>query len=287
MNRFFPIFLAFLLLPFFAQAQLRGGFKVGLNLSSIKGPTLTENGAKESYRSLTGFHVGPVIQWPITESYGLKAEVLYNQAGGIYQYEGQGFNFFRAEDGTKILAEGQKKVDLSILNTYLDVPIMGYLRVGSFQLDGGFRIGLLVSSTADGKMVFSGQTELGSSIDEFEQTLFYNYKKDKPGGADYSSFTEKLIDGKPTQIPKTLGAYFFEDDDAGKKFNTIDLGLSAGVSYFIGRSLYIGARANFGLSDITNNNVDFNRLKTDGAKLLRQADKDKNFQIQLSIGFSL
>jgi len=286
MNRFFPIILILWLLPTVSQAQLRGGFKTGLNFSSLKGPVLSVDGGSETFEPTTGFHVGPVIQWPISESFGVKAEILYNQAGGKYHFDGEGFNIFRAEDGTKILATGQKKVDLRLLNTYLDLPIMAYGRVGAFQVEGGLRLGFLISSTADGKLTFSGKTEAGDIVMEQEQTLFYNYKKDKAGEANYNEFTEISLDNKNTQIPSKLGAYFFEDEKE-KFFNTFDLGLSVGASYFIGRSLYIGARANFGLSDVTNNKADFDQIKTDGLNLIRQADKDKNFQIQLSVGFSL
>ncbi len=286
MNRFLPILLILWLLPTVSQAQLRGGFKTGLNFSSLKGPVLSEDGGTETFEPSTGFHVGPVIQLPITESFGVKAEILYNQAGGKYHFDGNGFNIFRAEDGTKILATGQKKIDLRLLNTYIDVPILAYGRVGAFQVEGGLRLGFLVSSTADGKLTFSGKTELGTPVAEQEQTLFYNYKKDKAGEANYSEVTQILLDGKKVEIPSKLGAYFFEDKKE-KFFNTFDLGLSVGASYFIGRSLYVGARANFGLSDVTNNKADFNQIKTDGLNLIRQADKDKNFQIQLSVGFSL
>lgn len=286
MNRFLPILIMLWLLPSIAHAQLRGGFKTGLNFSSLKGPVLSEDGGTETFEPSTGFHVGPVIQWPISESFGLKAEFLYNQAGGKYHFDGNGFNIFRAEDGTKILATGQKKVDLRLLNTYLDLPIMAYGRIGAFQLEGGLRLGLLVSSTADGKMTFSGKTELGTPVEVQDQTLFYNYKKDKAGEANYGEVTTILLDGKKTEIPSKLGAYFFEDTKE-KFFNTFDVGLAIGASYFIGRSLYVGARANFGLSDVTNNKADFNQIKTDGLNLIRQADKDKNFQIQLTVGFSL
>ena len=286
MNRFLSILLVLCFSSSITHAQLRGGFKTGLNFSTFKGPLLTIDGATETFESSTGFHVGPIIQWPISESFGLKAEVLYNQFGAKYHFDGTGFNIYRAEDGTKILATGQKKVDLRLLNTYLDIPLLAYVRVGSFQLDGGFRLGFLVSSTADGKLTFSGKTELGTPIAEHKQTLFYNYKKDEAGEANYDEFTEISLDGKNTQLPSKLGAYFFEDEKE-KLFNTVDLGLSIGASYFIGRSLYVGARANFGLSDVTNNKADFDQIKTEGLNLIRQADKDKNFQIQLSVGFSL
>ena len=286
MIRFLSILLVLCFSSSITHAQLRGGFKTGLNFSTLKGPLLTIDGATETFESSTGFHVGPVIQWPISESFGLKAEILYNQSGAQYHFDGAGFNIYRAEDGTKILATGQKKVDLRLLNTYLDIPLMAYVHVGSFQLDGGFRVGFLVSSTADGKLTFSGKTALGTPIAEHEQTLFYNYKKDKAGEANYGEFTEISLDGKNTQLPSKLGAYFYEDEKE-KFFNTVDLGLSIGASYFIGRSLYVGARANFGLSDVTNNKADFDQIKTEGLNLIRQADKDKNFQIQLSVGFSL
>lgn len=285
MKRFIPALLIFLMLPMIGFSQLSGGFKTGLNFSTLNGPTLSGD-SKESYSYSNGFHVGPVVQYKITESFGFKAELLYNQSGGIYKFDGKSFNIFETEDETRILATGDKLIDLNIVNTYLDLPLMGYARIGSFQFDAGLKFGLLVSSTGDGKMVFSGATENGTPIEEYSQQLFFNYRKDEAGEADFTEFKEIYLDGKITKIPSKVGAYYM-DKEKNNFFNSLDVGLNVGMAYYIGRSLYISARANLGLMDVTNDKSDFNQVKTEGLDLIRQADQDKNFQVQLSIGFSL
>lgn len=282
MNRSLPFFLLVFFLPLLGIAQMKGGFKTGLNFSAIKGPLIPG----ESYENLTGFHIGPVLQFPITDSYGLKAEILYNQAGGKYHFKGDGFTIHTAEDGTKILAVGDKQVDLAFTNTYLDVPLLAYGRIGSFLFEGGIRMGLLIQSNANGRLIFSGATENGSPIEEYKQELLFNYLRDKIGEASAEEVKDVVLDGKATKIPERIGAYFYEDEKE-KLFKSFDMGMIVGMSYFITHSLYVGGRVNFGLSDVTNNKADFDQAKTNGLDLIRNADKDKNFQIQLTLGFSL
>lgn len=282
--RYLLIILLFCAVP--AQAQVKGGIKVGMNLSSIRGPVVNDSTGRESYRATTGFQVGPFINWKWTPVVGLRAELLYNQAGGRYEFDGVGFNIFRAEDGTKIVAYGPKKIILNVTNSYLHLPLLVYGRVGAFQVEAGIRPGLLVSSFGDGKLTFSGTTSGGTVVPEMEQELFFNYLRDKAGDADFNDVKQLILDGKLAKIPQRLKAYFFEDENK-RLYTRFDLDVTVGAAYYFNRSLHIGVRAAFGLSDLTNNAADFDQIKTNGLNLIRSGDKDKLFQISLSVGFSM
>jgi hypothetical protein len=67
----------------------------------------------------------------------------------------------------------------------------------------------------------------------------------------------------------------------------LDYGVVGGISYYISSALYLSARIQYGLADITNNNVDLSKAKTgENNSLIYRDDKDQNFMIQASVGFS-
>ena len=74
----------------------------------------------------------------------------------------------------------------------------------------------------------------------------------------------------------------------------MDYGLIGGLAYYLSNSLYIGARLQFGLSDVTNNEADLSKVEFDAftpnlelsQRYKYRDDKDKNFIIQASVGFS-
>jgi hypothetical protein len=70
-------------------------------------------------------------------------------------------------------------------------------------------------------------------------------------------------------------------------YNSVDYGLVGGISYYISSGLYLTARVQYGLADITNNDADLSKahVGTNG-ELIYRADKHQNFMIQASVGFS-
>ena len=95
------------------------------------------------------------------------------------------------------------------------------------------------------------------------------------------------VDNRNLELPKTIGAYFDYPDDKGNVFNSLDYGLIGGVSFYMSSALYLSARIQYGLADITNNNADIAKARTGDAKsLILQNDRDQNFVIQASVGFS-
>jgi len=287
------LFVLIICLHQLGQAQeLTFGFKTGMTISKMNGPSEQSNGKDlESNATTGGFMVGAIFRYNITDVVGVKGELLYNQKGTKYNYSGPGYQILPAQSGARINITGEQRIDLDVSNSYLNLPLMAYGRVGKFELEGGLSIGVLLSSTGTGELEIDGKTAAGSPTGVYTAFLDYRYKKDDPGEA-VSIVAEDLaalnIDGQMINIPKILGAYYAFNEDRGNYFNTLDIGLVGGINYYWNRTLYLGGRVNYGLSDVTDNNgFDVSRLSLDSAgNFVSNADKDRNLSIQISLGFS-
>ncbi len=285
------ITIALILVSISAQAQLRYGFKTGLNFAKMNGTSeLSDAGlALEKWTNTTGFHIGMSLAYPITDNFSLRGEFLYSKRGAKYYYEGKAFRIFRYDGGTT-KAFGDTKHLVNINNSYLDFPIMAVGRFGDFEFSAGGYFGFNIQSIGDGALSFTNgkvDDSVGTPIENLEFNLNYNYRRDEAGEIVEGESLNPNIKGKIITVPKTHGAYFDYTEDKGNLFKTLDYGLVGGVSYFFSRSLYIGGRLQYGLADITNNKADQAKTRT-GAnnELLFRDDKDRNFVIQASVGFS-
>src|SRR5690554_3531699 len=127
------------------QAQeIRMGVKAGLNLASIGGD---ETG---DLKSRTSFHLGGLVEIPISEKFSVPPELLYSAQGAKSEetetFMGQTFNY-----ETKI------KLD------YISVPIMAkYYVVDGLAIEAGPQIGFLMSAKADVEASGGGESESDS-----------------------------------------------------------------------------------------------------------------------------
>jgi hypothetical protein len=289
--------LLLFLTAFSLNAQLRYGFKTGLNFAHFTGPSESDDaGASlETFKNVTGFHIGASFGYSFSDNYSLRAEVMFSKRGTKYNFSGESYRVFRYTNGAT-LSTGNSSYLININNSYIDIPVMGVARWGDFEVSAGGYVGFLVSSVGDGSLRYSGKTvplsntvtnvETGS--EELVFNLQYNYRKDEPGEGDGTEKVIARVDARNVEMPKTLGAYYDYTEDRGSLYNTVDFGLVGGLAYYLSTSLYIGARLQYGLADITNNNADLSKTKinvTDGSLIYRN-DKDKNFVIQASVGFS-
>jgi len=88
-------------------------------------------------------------------------------------------------------------------------------------------------------------------------------------------------------LPRTLQAYYDYPNGADTGlFNRLDFGIHASANVFINRSLFVGLRFNYGLTDITNDDVDRSLGEINGSDLILRDDFDRNISLQASIGFS-
>ena len=282
---FFALTFAFSL-----SAQLRYGFKTGLNFARIDGPSETSTAGEnlETWKNVTGFHIGMSLGYNFTDNYGVRGEFLYSKKGAKYEFKGPSYRIFRY-DGGSTYTTGTSNYLININNSYLDLPVMGYARWGDFELSAGVYASLLIGSYGTGSLTYdNGKTDpLGNSVDRVQFNLDYNYRKDKPGEGDNTQNVLVKVDSRTLELPKQLGAYYDYPEDKGNLFNAADYGLIGGVSYYFSHALYFGARLQYGLADLTNNDADLAKGSTNADKsLIYRADKDKNVNIQVSVGFS-
>lgn len=272
------------------QAQISYGFKTGLNFSRFDAPSeQSANGtALETWRNVTGFHIGAAFGLPITDHFGIRAEALYSKKGVKYTYEGPSYRFFTPASGSPILTTGDARYLLSITQSYIDIPIFGYARFGDFEFQAGPYVALNIQSAAEGSLRYTANSTLsGTRIGEYEFNLDHNYRKDDPGEGDNTQTVKLTVDGKAIEMPKTLGAYYDFTEDRGNLYNSLDYGLMGGASYYLSSALYLGVRLQYGLADLSRTEADISRSKLgDGNALIFNNDKDRNFTIQASVGFS-
>lgn len=275
---------------FSLQAQVRYGFKTGLNFARMTGPSETSSAGAdlENWKSITGFHIGLTLGYALNDYVGIRGELLYSKKGAKYTFDGESYRIFRYNGGSTY-STGNSRYLVNVNNAYLDLPVLVWGRWKDLELSAGPYASLLVQSVGDGSIAYKGgRTRLQNSISDLEFNLDYNFRKDAPGGGEATQTPVVVtVDGKTLELPKILGAYYDYPEDKGNLYNNLDYGLVVGLTYYLSRSLYAGVRLQYGLSDITNNNADLEKAKT-GANdaLLFRSDKDRNIAIQASVGFS-
>lgn len=286
------------LTQFSLQAQdLGGGFKVGLNSSKFIAPVETDaNGAAlETYDFLTGFHVGGLVQLKFNKYFGVQGEVLFTQRGSSYIFEGDGFQTYIASNNAIFNTTGQRKTILNINNGYINVPFSASVKVVSnLHIAVGAYVDFLVSSTAIGETTYIGTTSNGSEVKDLDREdglivtrHSYNYTKDEAGDFVGNSGSKTILVGsEDISIPNDTGAYYEFDEKNGNYFNRTDFGLHATAGWRFGNGLRFDLRANYGLTDISNNFYDVSLSEHDGNfNPVSRSDVDRNLTLSLSIGF--
>ncbi len=293
--------LLLILSSFSVKAQIKYGFKTGLNFAHIIGTSETNDAGTdlETWKNTTGFHIGMTFAYKFTDHFGLRGEFLYSKRGAKYTFDGQSYRIFKHTTGS-VLTYGTSRYLIELNNSYLDLPIMAYGRLGDFELYAGGYVGILIQSAGEGSLRYSGKTALlgndvyvnpNKSDIVLNFNLNHNYRRDDPGAGSAESDNEApvsvKVDGFISETPKTLGAYYDYPEGAGRLYNSLDFGLVGGVSFYISNALYLTGRVQYGLSDISNNDADLSKahIGTNG-ELIYRDDKHQNFMIQASVGFS-
>lgn len=260
-----------------------GGFKAGLNFSNIEGPTETNNGRElETFSTTTGFHIGATFAYAFTDLFGVKADLMYSQKGTERSYEGPSYLRLYTTSGESSTLLGNRRSQMDITNSYIDIPLMAYVKIGRrIELEGGVSAGLLVSSLGNGGVTYRGL----SGLNDITLRLESNFLSDEAGAAGIVDLAETPFLPAGVLSPATIGAYYNQDSDESE-FGRLDFGLVGGLMVFVNDGLYIGGRFNYGLSDITRVEGDrsLSNLDSDG-RPIPQDDQDRNVSLQASVGF--
>ena len=259
------------------------GVRAGQNFSTIRGTAETG----ESLGYSRGFHFGINFAYNFTDDFSLRTELLYIQNGYKQEYMGDSYFMIRLNDGGITFENGSLDMSIENSNAYIQIPITGHLRLTrKWEVFGGVYVGMLIGPTGRGKLAFESTDNPDDIF--FNQSLDYAYYGDEAG--EIITFGNRpaiiLVEGEDVVIPKVVGAYYQYLEKDGNLFNFLDAGLSAGVSYYFNRGFYLSLKGDFGLLDITNNNMDrsLRMLNPDNTLFLRQ-DKDAHLGISASFGF--
>ena len=264
------------------------GFRAGASVSKLDGPSETgPNGEDlEKYTNARGFHIGALMNYKMTDLVGFRGELVFSQRGTKYEYNGPSYYELGRYTTRHTTILGTRKQTLNVSNAFLDIPIMAYYKIGSFEISGGVNTGILLASTAGGATDFDGLSPLGASV-PFEVNLNHTYKKDEAKGASAETI-EVSIDGAfPYTVPETVYAYYEFETKEKNWYNTVDFGLVFGAAFFINEGLFLSARYTHGLGDVDQNTYDISlqSLNPDGSFIYRN-DKNESRSWQFSIGFS-
>lgn len=270
-----------------AQDVVSIGFKTGLTFSTFDGPLETNaNGDElESQSYTTGFNVGALVNFRLTDFFGVRTELLYIQKGTEFNYDGNSYFIFDPS-GQRIVTTGEREMILEVTNSYIEIPLMGYAKFGPIEFQGGAYVSALVNATASGNLKYRPSNAQVSSASEIEFNLDYNYYRDEPGEfLGELKLDNVIINGNRIDVPETLAAYYEQQQEDGNLYNTIDYGLIGGVAFYLNGGLFINLRAEYGLADITNEERDVSLNTLDSGNFIFRDDLDRNLSLQASIGF--
>lgn len=278
-------FLLLLTTTLFAQG-FSGGFKAGLNFNQFDGP-MEGNGEMtfEDFQTSVGFHVGATFAYEFTDLVGVKGELIYSQKGGEIRYEGPSYFFLYNADGNETPLFGSAIQELSVINSYLDIPITAYYRIGPLEVEGGFNVGLQISSRGSGSVRYTTGSN-NPDLRDIALTFDANFNSDEPGLESIVSSDPNVQLSNVTSFPSVIGGNYNSDRD-DNRYERLDFGLVFGISLFLNEGLYVGARYNHGLTDVTKpeNDLRLSELGDNNTRLFNTDDEDFNRSIQASIGF--
>lgn len=290
------IIFTFLLTLFSTQSfsqEYNIGIRAGLNFGKYLGPQLPDI---EKYSLNNGFHFGINFSYNLSDFLALRGEILYNQTGTKYKYEGDGWYYFRPTDQ---LVRDRSSINLDISTGGVALPVTLHLTtLERWEFFGGAYVNFIFSSIGTGKWLFGPENDFLEH--SFEQGQFHNYRTDEAGRASTNAFAVSPLislsaNGVATDIEQTVGAYYLFNTELnpaprntlqGKRIRSLDYGFIGGISYFLNRGLYLSLRGEFGMRDMTNNLVDFSYAEiNDDGSFIYSDDRDRTLNVALSLGF--
>ena len=130
-----PLFVFCLLSISVIAQEVSPTFKAGINLSNFQSTSEVDGSGDEleNFKLSTGFHVAGGVNIKVTDAFGARVELMYHQKGTEYEYNGSSFWHFYDNVDNLIINEGTRNTVLSVTNAYLELPIMGTVRLGRFE----------------------------------------------------------------------------------------------------------------------------------------------------------
>ena len=121
------------------------GIRAGLNSATFLGPA--EEDVIETNDLNTGFHFGVVGMMRFNDYFALGTEILYNQLGSTYYYEGP--SYYRFNVGEVDFLYEDVKINLVVSNSYINIPLLIHFNpIKKLEIIAGGYMGFLVNPVA-------------------------------------------------------------------------------------------------------------------------------------------
>jgi len=287
-NLLLLIFSITLFFPLSAQ-EFSGGFRAGLNFISFSGDqemSANSDMTFEQFKRTTGFHVGATFALAFTDLVGIKADLMYSQRGGEIRYEGPSYFYLYAsqEDVAGSIIFGDRQSEYDVVNSFIDIPLTAYYRLGPIEIEGGLSAAFMVNSRVTGGATYNTNT-FGLEND-IVFNVDGNYFRDMAGGAGIISRAATPLPRTDVFPPEVISAFYNSDNDE-KLYKRVDFAAVVGISFYLNNGLFIGARYEHGLTDVTLPENDLritNETQTQGRQF-NTDDQDNSRVIQASVGF--
>lgn len=285
------LFIVLLAFTFNASQAQTFGVRAGLNYSKFLGPTISADNATEKHGFSSGFHFGLSYAYDFTDIFSLRTELVYIQNGSTLEYDGDSYYVIRDLERSKTTVEkGTVDYDLNISNAYISIPIMANYRINKkWEIFGGPYVNMLIGPTGRGKLRFESYDRPEDIV--FRQSLDFSYNSDDAAQVIGSSplTSDRIgifVDGEVVELQRFAGAYSRQGVKTGNKFNFLDVGLTAGAHYFLNKGFFVGFQIDYGLIDLTNNDVDISLKEVNPDNSFQFSDdKDSHLGVHASFGF--
>ena len=86
---------------------------------------------------------------------------------------------------------GTRNSELDVANSYIDLPVTAYYRLGNFEIEGGVSAGFLVGSRVRGGVTYTDIPEFPG--DEFAYSVDGNFFRDDPAGGGVQSISDQQL----------------------------------------------------------------------------------------------
>lgn len=269
--------------------EFSGGFRAGLNFISFSGDqemsSLTD-ATYETFNRTTGFHVGATFALAFTDLVGIKADLMYSQKGGEIRYEGPSYFYLytNQDDLEGSVIFGDRNSEYNIINSFIDIPLTAYYRLGPLEIEGGLSAAFMVNSRVSGGATYNTNT---FGIDnDIVFNVDGNYFQDRAGGAGVISRSSTPLPRTDVLPPDVISAYYNSNSDE-KLYRRLDFAAVIGLSFYLNNGLFIGARYQHGLTDATlgENDLRVTNENLVGGREFNTEDTDNSRVIQASVGF--
>jgi len=244
----------------FLNAQIAGKF--GINRSFVNSYGNVEE--NESVKSTGGIQAGFLFKYQVSYKIDLLAEINFETRGASSYKKFSSIVPIISPTGETFIGTLIRSDELISKYYFINIPVLFAYGNKKIKFYAGPNMAWVLKATSE----YSGTNR----TDFMGNIIHINDRKLNLDLLDIESLKELFGDAVI---------------ERGKYINNVDFGINVGALFYLHESLCLDFRINQGLVDMTNNAYDFSIHSSDNLTFPERKDIDRNFSIQLSVGYFL